>query len=186
MEKYSVEDLMVPISEYATVSAGCTLLEAVQALEKAQEEFDHSMYKHRAILILNEEQEVIGKLNHLDALRALIPEHNGTYGTDELNRFGFSNNFIRKLHQHHRQKTIPLTELCKNAGEYKVEDYMCAPKEDECISYNSDLTTAIHQLVQEDLRSLLVTKQGNITGILRLADLFSAVFHTMAKNSELP
>lgn len=185
MEKYSVEDLMVPLSEYATVSVGCTLRKAVQALEKAQEKFDHSMYKHRAILILNEDREVIGKLSHLDALRALIPEHNGTYGTDELNRFGFSNSFIRKLHQHHRQQAIPLKQLCSNAGESKVEDYMCAPEENECIDYQSNLTTAIHQLVQENLRSLLVTRQGKITGILRLTDLFSAVYHTMASNPEL-
>lgn len=185
MEKYSVEDLMVPLSEYATVSVGCTLREAVLALEKAQEDFNHSMYKHRAILILDSKQKVIGKLNHLDALRALIPEHGGTYGTEELNRFGFSNRFIRHLYQHHRQQSIPLQELCYNAGKSKVEDYMCAPEEDECIDCKSDLTTAIHQLVQENIRSLLVTKQGEITGILRLTDLFSAVYHTMAGNPDI-
>jgi CBS-domain-containing membrane protein len=177
---------MVPLSEYATVPAGCTLREAVLALEKAQEEFDHTKYRHRAILILDGKNRVIGKLNHLDALRALIPEHDGNYGTDELGRFGFSNGFIRKLHQHRLQRTAPLTELCRNAGAFKVEDYMCAPAEDECIDHKSDLTTAIHQLVQENLRSLLVTRQGEITGILRLTDLFSAVYHTMAGRSDQP
>ena len=50
-----VKDLMVPLSEYATVTEGSTLFEAVMALEKAQEEFDsnHSKYHHRAVLVLD-------------------------------------------------------------------------------------------------------------------------------------
>ncbi len=43
MEIITLEDLMVPIEEYATISDGANLYEAVKALEKAQEEFD---YKH--------------------------------------------------------------------------------------------------------------------------------------------
>ena len=53
MKNYLVKDLMVPLSEYATVPMGSTLFEAVLALEKAQEEFDHTKYKHRGVLILD-------------------------------------------------------------------------------------------------------------------------------------
>ena len=73
MENFRVKDLMVPLSEYATVPVGSTLFEAVQALEKAQEEFDHTKYKHRGILILDGNKRVVGKLSHLHALRALEP-----------------------------------------------------------------------------------------------------------------
>jgi len=179
-----VEDLMVPLSEYATVSAGCSLREAVVALEKAQRKFGQAKYRHRAILILNEENRVIGKLNQLNAVRALIPVHHGNYGTDELRCFGFSNRFVRKLYQHYRQQSVQLPELCNNARAFRVEDYMCSPSEDECIDHKADLATAIHQLVQENLRSLLVTNHGEIVGILRLADLFSAIYHTVARQSD--
>ena len=185
MHSYLVEDLMVPLAEYASVSSGCTLHEAVLALEKAQEEFDHSKYRHRAILILNKNNQVIGRLNHLDALHALIPDHNGHLGTEELGSFGFSNSFIRKLHQHHLQRTIPLEQLCRNAKEFKVEEYMRIPGDDEYIDHQADISSAIHQLIQENLRSLLVTKHQEITGILRLTDIFSAVYHTMAKPERL-
>ena len=40
MDDYRVKDLMVPLSEYATVSEDATLYEAVAELEKAQEEFN--------------------------------------------------------------------------------------------------------------------------------------------------
>ena len=62
MSEYRVEELMVPLSEYATVPEGSTLFDAVLALEKAQEEFDHTKYKHRGVLILGKDKRVIGKL----------------------------------------------------------------------------------------------------------------------------
>jgi hypothetical protein len=52
VKNYLVKDLMVPLSEYATVPMGSTLFEAVLALEKAQEEFDRTKYKHRGVLIM--------------------------------------------------------------------------------------------------------------------------------------
>ena len=74
MSEFCVKELMVPLSEYATVPEGSTLFDAVLALEKAQEEFDHTKYKHRGILILNKKKRVIGKLGQLDVLRALEPK----------------------------------------------------------------------------------------------------------------
>ena len=44
MEIITIEDLMVPIEEYATVGEEATLYEAVKALEKAQEDFDFKHY----------------------------------------------------------------------------------------------------------------------------------------------
>lgn len=185
MNSRLVNDLMVPLAEYATVSSGCTLQEAVLALEKAQEEFDHTKYRHRSILVLDRTEQVIGRLNHLDALHALIPEHDGHLGTAQLGRFGFSNDFIRKLYRKRLRHTIPLTQLCENARNFKVEEYMRAPEEYEKIDHKADIITAVHQLVQENLRSLLVTQDETIIGILRLTDIFSAVYHTITR-PEMP
>ncbi len=181
MEDYIVEDLMVPLAEYATVSSGCTLHEAVLALEKAQEEFDLTKYKHRSVLVLDKHEHVIGRLNHLDALRALIPSQQEHWGIEDPSRFGFSNHFIRKLHHQRLQQTISLEQLCNNARKFKVEEYMRTPSEDEFILHTANIATAIHQLVQENLRSLLVKKGARIIGILRLTDIFSAFYHTIAR-----
>ena len=46
MKSYSVKELMVPLSEYATVTENATLYDAVLALEEAQENFeDESTYR---------------------------------------------------------------------------------------------------------------------------------------------
>ena len=179
MENFLVKDLMVPLSEYATVPEGSTLFDAVLALEKAQEEFDHTKYKHRGILILDKQKRVVGKLSHLHALRALEPADDGGQSFQELDQFGFSAQYIRNLKKMRRRQAAPLTDLCKKAAELKVEDFMHIAVEDEFIDHEATLDMAIHQLVQGNLLSLLVTRDGNTIGILRLADVFAAVYHTL-------
>ena len=71
MKTNKIEDLMVPLSEYATVTVGATLFDAVSALEKAQMEFDQTKYRHRAVLVLDKNGEVVGKVSQHTALKAL-------------------------------------------------------------------------------------------------------------------
>lgn len=179
MEKYLVRDLMVPLSEYATVHVGATLFDAVLALEKAQEEFDHTRYKHRGILIMDKNNRVIGKLSHLDTLRALEPKPDEVHGIKELGQFGFSAKFVRNLRKQQRRQGEPLKDLCKKAVMLRVEDFMHTTAEDEFIDHAATLDMAIHQLVQDKLLSLMVTRDDNTIGILRLADVFAAVYHAM-------
>lgn len=179
MKKYTVEQLLVPLSEYATVPVGFTLYDAVLALEKAQEEFDQARYKHRGILVLDEDGRVIGKLNHLDALQALEPDSKDDIGTT-LAYYGFTEEFIRHISRRRRMEAAPLENLRQKAVTLKVEDIMQRTAVDECIAHDAGLDMAIHQLTREKLRSLLVMNDGSIIGILRLADVFAAVYHTMA------
>ena len=184
MSDYTVKELMVPLSEYATVPKGSTLFDAVLALEKAQEEFDHTKYKHRGVLILDKKRRVIGKLGQLDVLRALEPKEENTGELNELGHLGFSVNFINKVRMQRRMTAAPLKDLCSRASQLKVEDFMQSPSEAEIIEQNASLETAIMQLVQGHHLSLLVTRNREIIGILRMTDAFAAVFHTM-KECEL-
>ena len=179
MSDYRVKELMVPLSEYATVPEGSTLFDAVLALEKAQEEFDHTKYKHRGVLILDENKRVIGKLGQLDVLRALEPKDQDSGEFKDLSQFGFSSNFVHKLRKQRRMSTAPLKDLCRNASKFRVEDFMQAPSEGEFIEEEASLEMAVMQLVTGRHISLLVTRKTEIIGILRLTDAFAAVFHTM-------
>ena len=183
MNNFLVKDLMVPLSEYATVPEGSSLFEAVQALEKAQEEFDHTKYKHRGVLILDSKKRVIGKLGHIDVLRALEPEQEEADGIKNLGQFGFSDKFVSSLRMQQRLKAAPLADLCKKALELKVEDIMHTHAEGELIDREASLDLAIHQLVFGNHLSLLVTREKDVIGILRLADVFAAVYHSMKECS---
>jgi CBS domain-containing protein len=174
---------MVPLSEYATVPEGSTLFEAVLALEKAQEEFDHTKYKHRGVLILDRENRVIGKLSHMDVLRALEPKANETSKIKDLTQFGFSYEFVSNLRMRQRLEAAPLTDLCQKAVELKVEDFMQTAAEGEYIDHEATLDLAIHRLVLGNHLSLLVTQEKKVIGILRLADVFAFVYHSMKECS---
>jgi CBS domain-containing protein len=183
VKNYLVKDLMVPLSEYATVPEGSTLFEAVLALEKAQEEYDHTKYKHRAVLILDKEKRVIGKLSHIDVLRALEPEIDRKSEIKNLIRYGFSHEFVGHLRMQQRMEAAPLADLCQKAVQLKVEDFMHTAAESDFIDHKATLDLAIHRLVLGNHLSLLATKDNNVIGILRLADVFAFVYHSMKECS---
>lgn len=181
MSAYPVQTLMVPLSEYATVRVGATLYEAVSALEQAELAYDHSPYCHRALLVLDPDDKVVGKVSHRDVLRAIEiePESRETIPSRELERYGFSPRMIRSIVDQRRRKDLSLQDLCQKATRIRAETIMHAPTEGDYIDERAPLELAIHQLVEGAHLSLLVTRGTDIVGVLRLSDAFAAVFHTM-------
>ena len=181
MKSYLVKDLMVPLSEYATVTEDATLYEAVLALEKAQENFEdrHTRYRHRAILILDKSGDVIGKLSQLDVLRALEPKYQKMIQGEGLHRYGFAKEFEQSILEKFGLFASPMEDICRKAGEKNVKEFMYTPTEGEYVSEDATLGLAIHQLIIGHHQSLLVTRGKKIIGILRLTDVFAAVFHKM-------
>jgi CBS domain-containing protein len=181
MKSYSVKDLMVPLSEYATVSEDATLYEAVLSLEEAQEKFEdkHTRYRHRAILVLDKSGQVIGKISQIDALKALEPKYQDMIQGGGSQRYGFTKNFMKSMLADYNLFANPLDDICRKAGEQNVKVFMSTPTEGEYVSDDATLDVAIHQLVMGHHQSLLVTAGEKIVGILRLTDVFAALFHKM-------
>jgi len=179
MKRYLVKDLMVPISEYATVSLGSTLSEAVSALEKAQEDYNHTHYRHRAVLVLDNNKQVVGKLSQLDFLRSLEPQDEQIERIKEIRKFGFSSKSIALQQEQYRQKMPDRTDIYAKAIKLKVEEFMQTPSEGEFVDENTSLETAVHQLVTGRHLSLLVTQEKKIVGVLRMSDVFAAAFHVI-------
>ncbi|BHH84989.1 CBS domain-containing protein [Desulforhopalus sp. 52FAK] len=177
MHNYLARDLMVPISEYATVKIGTPLIEAVQALEAAQETYTESKYQHRAVLVLDNSGNVVGKITQLRALKAIEPKFDFVGEIKELKKFNFSDDYLVELRAAYREqsKIINKTTLTKAAGK-KVEQFMQTHSSGEYINEEGSIDQAIHKLVSGKHLSLLVTKDEKITGILRVADVFAAVF----------
>lgn len=185
MKRFSVKDMMVPLSEYATVQKGATLFEAVLALEKAQEEFDHSKYRHRAILVMDEGNHVIGKLSQLDVVRALEPEYDPSDELKRLEQYGFSEKYIWSQRKLRRLLVAPIADIGKVAADLKVEDFMQAPAEGEYVDEATSLDVAAHQLVVGNHEALLAMRGDRIVGVLRLTDVFAALLRAM-KQYNLP
>jgi CBS-domain-containing membrane protein len=181
---YIVKDLMVPISEYATVSVGTTLFEAVLALEEAQLNFDRSKYLHRAILVLDEKKQVVGKLSQLNVLHALGVDaaEKGVKSIRQLHQFGFSPQFISAMEARWRFAGRNLKDICAAPMGMRVENFMKATTPGEFVEANAAIEDVIPQFTHGAHLSLLVTSDQEIVGILRLSDVFAAVFHAMEEN----
>ena len=178
MEKITAEDLMVPLEEYATVSEEANLKDAVDALEKAQKELDRKRYKylHRAVLVLDNNNEVVGKITQLDILRGLEPNYKNIVDTTRrISSSGFSSRFLISMMDMHSLWAHPIINICEKAADVKVKDFMVTLTEGEFIDKVASLEQAMHIMVMGHHHSLLVKGEGKIVGILRLTDLFSYV-----------
>jgi CBS-domain-containing membrane protein len=179
VKKYRIDDLMVPLSEYATVTVGSTLFDAVLALEKAQMEFDQTKYRHRAILVLDKAGLVVGKISQHAALRALEPQYLKMVSSSSAAHYGFSVDFLKDLQEQYSLLDGAMENICQKAAKMKVENFMSKPTEGEFIDLGASLDRAIHLLVMGHHQSLLVKKAGTVVGVIRLTDVFASVFHVL-------
>ncbi len=173
MEEKKVKDLMLSLDEYATVSYNATILEALAALSNAQMGLDNNRHHHRAVLALDDNGKVVGKLSHWAIIRSLEPKLLKEKDIQSLARAGLKADFIRRLTSNLALFTGNLSRMCQDAAKIRVRDAMIPI--DECIDENAPITDAIHMLVMTHDYSTLVTRAGDVIGILRLADVFEEV-----------
>jgi len=180
MKNKIVKDLMIPISEYETISIESNLHEAAFALDKAQKAYEQRTHPHRILLISDENGEIVGKISQLDVLRALEPKGQQIHDSKILSRFGVSPQYLKPMLSQCGFWDKPLIDICRGSGRLKVKMLVCAPAEGESVPEDASLSEAIHQLALEHHQSLLVTRGEKIVGILRQTDMFKKVVRTLA------
>ena len=181
MKSILIKDIMVPLSEYTTVTDDAMLSDALDVLEAAQEEFNKDRNRHKSVLVCEKKNgKVIGKLSQLDVLRALEPKYESFTEDKTLpfagaSHFGFSPKFMKDILEQYELWYEPFKELCKKADFQKVKDIMHTPSSGEFVKEDANLGEAIHQLIMGHHQSLLVTRKEDIVGVLRLTDVFRII-----------
>jgi CBS domain-containing protein len=175
METIKVKDLMVPLDQYVCVSQDATLFEAVVALEEAQAKASAKDYPHRAVLVCDKDNKIIGKLSHLDVLRSLEPRYSELSDLKRVSGFGLSAEFMKSMMDRYDLWKAPLDDLCRKASQVKLSSIVGAPLEGEFVDQDATLNRAAHQLIMGHHQSLLVTSGDRIVGVLRLTDVFQEV-----------
>jgi len=177
MDKKTVRDLMVPLDNYAVVDENATLLQAVLTLDKSQEHLASGKQPHRAILVLDKDGKVIGKIGQLAFLRALEPKYQAISDRGALAKVGISAEYLSSMMESFRLHEADLGQLCRRAANIKAKDIMSPIK--ESIEASAGLGEAIHQFIQTQALSLLVEDKRKVVGLLRLSDLFDEITGTM-------
>jgi len=179
MESKTVKEMMIPLSDYATVQQDATLFDAVQALKQAQNQFARNRYQHRAVLVFDDKKQIVGKLAQLDVLKSLEPKYKGLDELDNLALLHVDVDAIRNSMETYGLWQKPIDDICRKAAAVKVRDIMEKTGKGEYIEEDESINTAIHQMVVGQKQSLLVTRGEKIVGILRLTDVFNQVCDLM-------
>jgi CBS domain-containing protein len=170
MEYIPVKDLMIPLDEYATVPADATLYDAIVSLEEAQKNVQGKKPLHRAVLVEDTEGRIVGKVGHEAFLQALEPKYGKTPDVEKLASARVSEFYIQSMMDHFHLWEDNLKDICKRSRSTKVKDAMRPVTEN--IDAEASLDEAIHKFVMWQCLSLLVLKDDQIIGILRLSDLY--------------
>ncbi|KPA11704.1 CBS domain-containing protein, partial [Candidatus Magnetomorum sp. HK-1] len=131
MKEIFVKDIMVPLSEYATVSEDASLKDAISSLETAQQKFKQNQYTHKAILVYDKNGKITGKVSTLDIIRAIEPKYSqigksNPLSSIGLSRFGLSSGFLKSLVTQYKLWDEPLETMLKSAASKTVKDFMYA------------------------------------------------------------
>ncbi len=179
MNELTVKEIMVPLEQYATVHEDASLYEAVLAIEECGK--GKGPQDARAVLVVNSENQVVGKFNQLDIVRSLEPGYKKIVDSrPDAGRVGFSRRFLKLIASDYDLWSKPMDQICGKAANIHAKDIMHKPtNEGQYVDENASINQAIHQVVMGRHQSLLVTKEEKIIGILRLTDIFSEIANCM-------
>lgn len=185
MKTRKVREIMIPISEYATVSEDASLYDAIKSLQDTQDNSLANPYPLVGMLVYDKSGKICGKISPLDIVRSLEPKyrllgHSDPLSTIGLSRFGLSPDFLKSLIDQYNLWDSPLEKLIDKASKLKVREFMYTPLEGEFVKVEAPLSEAIHQIVLGHHQSLLVMEGKEIVGVLRLVDIFAKVCELMA------
>lgn len=179
MKDKKVKEIMVPLSDYATISEEDTLANAIKTLKASQNDPKFKL-KHRAVLAYDSNNKISGKVSIFDIFKALEPkyrhfEHPENPGSIGISRFGLNQDFLNSLLEDFSLWDETLEELVQKAAKTKVKDIMYSPSKGEYVAIDAPVAEAIHQFILGCHQSLLVVEQDRVVGVVRLTDVFDLV-----------
>lgn len=161
----TVADVMVPLSGYTTILLDASLAEAFEAMSGAlagEGKSDPSAPRDFAVLVLDSQGDVVGRLVVWDILQGLEPQ--GKRGVDALSMVDGLGAWQQ-----------PLSNLAQKVHEVRVRDLVEPLASEERIDAAAPLDEAVHRLIGRRALSLIATRDGRSVGVLRVVDAFARV-----------
>lgn len=176
MKTKPVKDLMVPLSDYATVSKDATLREALRALESENKKYGESPYRHQSLVVIDDKKHAVGRVSQIDIMRALEPGYTEVGDASWIARSRLSTRMLATIREQFQLWDRPVSSMCQTMENLRVADIMQVPSEGEFVEETDTMNIAMHRIVMGSHHSLLVTRKGEIVGIARSTDVFNALY----------
>jgi hypothetical protein len=179
MEKMKVRDLMRPVEEFSRISSQASLLEAVEALAKAQQAFMAGQAPQRILLVEDTAGLIVGKLSPMDVVQGLEPNYSQIDSLKSVSRFGLTTDMLESMKTQFRLWEKPLSELCEKAYRVKIENFIRLPTPDHLLAADDHMDKAFHLFVVGRHDSLFVKQGRPIVGLIRFSDVYQKIARTM-------
>ena len=164
-----IKELMIPVDEYRTVGVDATFGTVAAALVDSG---------HRDVIVVDHDGNLAGVLTMTDILVALEPNYK-KLGKKDLSSDTLSNRYVADIFKEFDLWSDTLGKICQQGSSTKVAQAMYVPADAEYLNEDDALEHAIHRLIVGTHQPLLVRKNGVITGVLRLSDVFEEITKRM-------
>lgn len=167
----SVEEVMIPLSEYTTINEEQTVAEGITALRKSFMPQVHTSRimetGHRSLLVFDRSGDLKGILSIMDLLEGILPAYlsapkPSTADSLQYSPMFWTGMFIREARQ---------------LADTPVGDLMSPTP--PSIDATANLMEAAYMMVRERCRRLIVYRDGKVAGVIREQDLFFELDHVL-------
>jgi len=179
MEKMKVRELMRPIDEFPRISSQATFMEAVDALEKADQEFKSGKAPERILLVYNGRSKIVGKLSPMDVVQGLEPNYFNIESISSTPHYRLAQISLESMKKQFRLWHEPLAELWKKAYRIKIHDFIKMPTPDHMVKADDRMDAAFHLFVLARHGSLFVQDGQEIVGLILFSDVYNKIKETM-------
>lgn len=179
MEKMKVRELMRPVEEFPRISSQATLMEAVEALEKADKEFQAGRAPQRILLVYDEAGTVLGKISPMDVVQGLEPSYENIESLKSMHRYHLAPQLVDSMKDELLLWQRPLAELCSKATGVRIKNFIKLPTPDHMVNADDRMDKAFHLFVVGRHDSLFVKEGERIVGVIRFSDVYRKITQTM-------
>lgn len=164
-----VRDIIIPLDRYPHLNENRTIQEAVEVL-MAFRAREQRPPLYTVLLIVNDKNQLVGKLSLIDILHGLVPR---LVDTTKADKFEGKDAEYPNLAFLYEEKTFA------NCGKNQQKPVKPLLQDiDFSISADTHILNALVMMSHRNDFYVPVTENGNIIGILRLEEIFNAICNT--------
>ncbi|MCF8129143.1 MAG: hypothetical protein K9N10_11560 [Deltaproteobacteria bacterium] len=179
-ESKKVKDLMAPIEEYDRVKIDAQLCDAMIILKRNYEDLKAGKQGnyHKTLLVVNDKDDIVGKLSMYDLIRGLVPEpskkpaFSRAYSAMRSGRARDVSTEVGDVQEHFKWMHSSFADLIKQEAHKNVKDIM-SPIEKSSLKAEDKVTEGIYTLFKDKVRQQFVQSDGKIVGVVNLNVIFS-------------
>lgn len=166
-----IEEIMVPLDQYPSVSPDTTLRDAIKAINDATIQTHVCLSLPRSLLVLDDDCRLLGMIRRRDILRGLEPKF----------LQGESLYYRKKLFDVHIDPNLSELSWDKVMREMREQSHRLVKEimmpADISINYDEHILKAVYEMTSYQRSLLPVLKDKKVIGVVRSVDIFL----TMAK-----